>query len=151
MLPNRNSFKDKLFSQIDLYTTGPSAPTPTAPTPTAPSPSTGGGGDSCVDSPLRFQLTKKDGKKVSRDCIWVANKATISRCKLTGVSFQCPSTCNTCDVCQDSSLRFKFDFKDRGKIARDCTWVANKNTNGRCKVDGMENTCRETCSNCGRN
>ena len=154
VLPNRNNFINDLFRQSDLYTTGPTAPTaptPTAPTPTAPTPTaptpTGGGGDSCEDSPLRFQVTK-DGKKISRDCTWVANRATNSRCKLNGVSTLCPSTCNTCDTCVDGELRFKFEFKDKGKITRGCDWVANKNTNGRCRVEGMKDTCRETCNNC---
>ena len=150
VLPNRNNFPNDLYNQIDLYTTGPTAPTPTAPTPTAPTPTapTPTGGVSCEDSPFRFRVTKTDGNTVSRGCDWVANKSTNMRCKLEGVANQCPSTCNTCSTCVDSTLRFRFEFSDKGKITRDCGWVANRGTNARCRVDGMEHTCRETCNNC---
>ena len=140
VLPNRNKFTNDLFDQIDIYTTG-SAPTPTAPTPTAPTPTA-----SCQDSPFRFKVIK-DGNKITRDCTWVANRATNSRCKLDGVKNQCPSTCNRCSVCADSTLRYQFEFNGR-KITRDCSWVANRSTNIRCGVSGMENTCRLTCGTC---
>lgn len=115
--------------------------------PTAPTP-TGGGGGSCEDSPFRFKVKKNDGKTVSRGCDWVANKSTNARCKLVGVANQCPSTCNTCSTCVDSTLRFRFKFNNKGYITRDCTWVANKSTSFRCNVDGMEHTCRDTCGFC---
>ena len=147
MLPNRNTFIDDLFNQNDLYTTG-SAPTPTPPTPTPPTPTppTPTVVTSCEDSPFRFKILK-DGKKIARDCKWVSNRATKSRCKLDGVKNSCPSTCDTCSLCVDSTLRFQFNFKGK-KVTRDCEWVARKNTNSRCKESEMEHTCRSTCGTC---
>ena len=140
VLPNRNNFPNDLFDQNDLYETRPTAaPTSANPTPTNPT---------CADSPFRFRVTKTDGKTVSRGCDWVANKSTNLRCQLNGVTNQCPSTCDTCKTCADSELRFRFKFADKGMITRDCAWVLRKNTNARCRVDGMKNTCRETCNNC---
>jgi hypothetical protein len=139
VLPNRKTFVDDLFSDYDLYTIGPSTipPSPTPPSPT---------GGSCEDSPLRFKL-KKDGKKIARDCNWVATRATISRCKLDGVKYQCAYTCNTCSDCADSTNRFQLEYNGK-KITRGCDWVANKDTSRRCKATGVEQTCRKTCKSC---
>ena len=49
----------------------------------------------CIDSTLRFKLTWKD-KYITRDCIWIANKATWNRCKVEGVSESCRVACGTC-------------------------------------------------------
>jgi hypothetical protein len=142
VLPNRNTFVDDLFTENDLYITG-SPPSPTsAPSPTPPSPT----GGPCEDSPFRFKL-EKDGKKIGRNCIWVKNRATKSRCKLNGVSYQCSATCNACSNCIDSILRFQLVYNGK-KIRRGCDWVANKDTRRRCKISGVQNTCRNTCSNC---
>ena len=119
----------------------PTAPTPTAPTPTPPS------STSCEDSPFRFR-TRKDGKNIFRNCVWVETRATASRCRLPGVAEQCPSTCDACSSCVDATNRFRFSFNGR-TITRDCSWVARKNTAGRCRnVSGMTDTCRSTCNNC---
>mmetsp|Transcript_4715 Transcript_4715/g.5407 ORF Transcript_4715/g.5407 Transcript_4715/m.5407 type:complete len:557 (-) Transcript_4715:154-1824(-) len=114
-----------------------SAPTP--PTPTPPS-------SSCSDTSLRFNIVKNDGSKIWRNCSWVATKAG-NRCSFDGVSTTCPSTCGTCDVCQDSSLRLKIPKNGR-KIARNCLWVANKSTASRCALDGVSLACRDTCGTC---
>mmetsp|Transcript_25104 Transcript_25104/g.30909 ORF Transcript_25104/g.30909 Transcript_25104/m.30909 type:complete len:690 (+) Transcript_25104:87-2156(+) len=50
----------------------------------------------CTDSPLRFKVTKNDGKKITRDCGWVEAKNTIGRCALDGVSDTCKVTCGNC-------------------------------------------------------
>jgi hypothetical protein len=131
VLPNRNTFGDNLFNQNDLYITSSPTAAPSSP---------------CEDSPFRFKV-EIDGQKKSRDCGWVATRATASRCKLTGVKEQCPSTCNKCPKCVDSILRYKFEYNGK-KITRDCTWVANKSTNIRCAISGMEHTCRNTCGTC---
>ncbi len=128
----------------------PTAPTPTAPTPTAPTPTEPSGDDDgddeCSDSSLRFKVNW-NGKKITRDCVWVSNKATSKRCALEGVTNMCPDTCGACDICADSSARFKLTWNGK-KIARDCTWVENKATIQRCKVEGVPEACRETCEVC---
>jgi len=139
VLPNRNTFINDLFNQIDIYTTG-AQPTPTNPSPTPPT--TG----SCEDSLLRAKIVK-DGRKITRDCTWVKNRATTSRCNLTGVKDHCSSTCNVCSPCTDSTLRFKFEYNGR-MITRDCTWTGNRNKVGRCAIPGMESTCPVTCGAC---
>ena len=127
------------------YSTSP-VPTPPTPTPPTPTPPTPTGGGTCEDSPFRFKVVK-DGKKISRDCKWVANRATKSRCKLTGVKEICPSTCDNCSECSDSFVRFQFILSDK-KVTRDCTWVANRATKSRCRIEGIKETCRFTCDNC---
>ena len=136
----------------------PTAPTPTAPTPTAPTPTADDeyyGDDeyyeddeyySCSDSSLRFQL-RWNGKKIARDCTWVGNKATKMRCAVEGVAQMCPETCEVCDVCEDSSARFKLVWNGK-RISRDCIWVGNRATRSRCAVDGVAEACRETCELC---
>ena len=133
----------------------PTAPTPTVPTPTAPTPTEPTGDDyyvgddyyeECNDSSLRFKLNWK-GKRITRGCDWVANKATWNRCKVEGVAEMCPDTCGTCDVCADSSARFTLIWNNK-KIARNCVWVGNKATIQRCNVEGVAEACRETCEVC---
>ena len=143
---------DTSFTELEAEFCGSptSAPVP-APTaapvmsPTPPSPPTPTS-SVCVDSPLRFKV-RKNGKNISRNCTWVANRATASRCKLTGVSSMCPDTCNKCGTCSDGTLRFQLFWKGK-KVTRDCTWVANRSTNARCAASGVSETCRVTCSLC---
>ena len=49
----------------------------------------------CADSTVRFKVTWND-RKISRDCTWVANRATVMRCNLPGVADGCRSTCQKC-------------------------------------------------------
>jgi len=100
----------------------------------------------CTDTTLRFKVRKNSGKMISRDCRWVSNNSD-NRCSLIGVSATCPNTCESCDVCEDSTLRFKVIKNDGKKITRDCTWVSNRAT-GRCGFDGVSEICRVTCGNC---
>ncbi len=51
--------------------------------------------NNCEDSTVRFKVTM-DGKKISRDCSWVASRSTSMRCNLPGVSDSCRSTCQKC-------------------------------------------------------
>jgi len=51
----------------------------------------------CVDSDLRFKVTKDDGAIVTRSCVWVA-RAKNQRCKYYGVSDTCRLTCEKCVV-----------------------------------------------------
>ncbi len=51
--------------------------------------------DDCEDVTVRFKVTW-NGRKISRDCSWVANRATSMRCNLPGVSDSCRSTCQKC-------------------------------------------------------
>jgi len=111
--------------------------TPNHPTPT---------GEVCADSSLRFKVNWND-RLITRDCIWISNKATIQRCKLRGVPAACPVTCGGCEICEDSTLRFKVFWNNR-KITRDCTWIGNKATIQRCKLPGVSDACRATCGVC---
>jgi hypothetical protein len=124
----------------------PTAPTPTAPTPTAPTPTvTTPTSSTCEDSTLRFQIVN-NGKKITRDCTWVSNKPY--RCNvIAGANTHCPNTCGRCSICEDATNRFKVFLKGK-KRARDCIWVANRSTNIRCKLDGISDTCRDTCGTC---
>jgi hypothetical protein len=109
-----------------------------APTPTS---------STCKDSTLRFKLVY-NGKKISRDCGWVAKKSTNQRCAADGVPSHCPDTCGTsCSPCIDASNRFRLTYNGK-KISRDCGWVAKKSTNQRCAAGGVTDTCRFTCGAC---
>ena len=123
----------------------PTAPTPTAPTPTVPSP-TPPTSSTCTDSTLRFKLMWQ-GKRRTRDCIWVANRLTDRRCQVDGVSAHCPNACESCSDCVDSTVRFKFVWNNK-TIHRDCEWVARKATYNRCQVAGISDSCRSACQTC---
>ena len=100
----------------------------------------------CDDSSVRFKF-KKNGKKITRSCEWVARIDTINRCALDGVSSMCPYTCGACNPCIDGTARFKLVYNDK-KITRKCEWVANKQTAQRCAADGVSGVCRSTCNSC---
>jgi arylsulfatase A-like enzyme len=142
-LARTNFASDPDYSACALSTLSPAATPTDAPVETvsaAPSTST------CTDSADRFRLTWNN-KKITRDCIWVANKATLSRCKAGGVSAICPKACGLCPPCVDSTDRFRLTWNNK-TITRDCIWVANKATLSRCKVEGVSNICRSTCGTC---
>jgi M6 family metalloprotease-like protein len=114
------------------------------------SPVTPPSSSTCNDGPFRFAIFKPDGKRIMRYCSWAANQSTNLRCSWDSVATMCPSTCGTCNTCVDSSARFKF-YKEptaTKRITRSCIWVANTSTNARCNIEGMADTCRETCDNC---
>ncbi len=50
-------------------------------------------------------------------------------------------------TCDDSLLRLKL-YYDGGKISRDCSWVARKDTKSRCKIEGISAACPSTCGTC---
>lgn len=113
-----------------------------APTPTP----TSSGTSNCNDSSLKFKI-QLNGRTRTRSCTWVAKKKTIQRCAKDDVSTHCAETCGSCSTCQDSIIRFKLPWNGR-VIARTCTWVAKKNSFKKCSVDGVSDTCRETCQQC---
>ena len=49
----------------------------------------------CADSTNRMKVVW-NGRKISRDCIWVKNRATRLRCALDGVADACRATCGQC-------------------------------------------------------
>jgi len=59
-----------------------------------------------------------------------------------------PTPTTSGDDCTDGTLRFKITKNDGRKIMRDCGWVSNKNTVGRCAFDGVSLACRDTCGTC---
>ena len=61
-------------------------------------PSTCGTCDTCVDSEVRFKFYYNGStKKITRSCVWVANKATAFRCGTDGISDSCRLTCGQCE------------------------------------------------------
>lgn len=128
-------------------TSTPTVAHTTSPTSTAPMASPTSPSSSCHDSPLRFRVIKPTtGEKIFRDCLWVSNRSTNIRCSWDGIRSMCPVTCNACDMysCVDGENRFKVVWNGK-KVARDCTWVGNKQTVMRCNADGVNDTCRGTC------
>ena len=57
--------------------------------------STCGTCSSCIDATNRMKLTWNENL-ITRDCTWVANKATKQRCNVDGVANACRSTCGQC-------------------------------------------------------
>jgi len=58
-------------------------------------PVTCNGCDTCQDSEARFKLVK-DGRRIARNCDWVATKKTAIRCGYEGVAETCRDTCDAC-------------------------------------------------------
>lgn len=114
---------------------------------TTPNISTPTTGAVCVDSSLRFKLDWNGKRRITRDCFWIGNKATVQRCKIEGMSAACPVTCGGCETCLDSTVRFKVFWNGR-QVHRDCTWVSNKATIQRCAIPGVSDLCRLTCGVC---
>merc|ERR1712241_1583508 len=101
----------------------------------------------CLDTSVRFRVTW-NSKLISRDCVWIGNKATKMRCALPGVADACPEACDTgCPTCVDSPLRFRVTWNGK-KIMRDCIWVGNKATKMRCALPGVSHACRASCGLC---
>ena len=96
---------------------------------------------SCNDSPLKVH---------KKDCSIVAKKKKLCE----KVSSHCPLTCYTCDVCNDSKLKFELlvvsdnapkSKKDKKKM--NCKEVA-KNADEFCALPGISETCRASCGRC---
>lgn len=117
-----------------------SAPSVSPPSPNGPSP------QRCDDSPFKFKV-KFNGKKKSKTCEWVARHPSW-KCQLEGVSSHCPQSCGTCGICSDSMVQFIVDSNNATAADKSCEWVARKNTEMRCSIPGIAETCRSTCDNC---
>jgi hypothetical protein len=102
----------------------------------------------CDDSPFRFKV-RYSGQTKFKSCTWVARHPGW-KCQLEGVSAHCPSTCETCKACSDSTSRFILLYDDDGisKSLKSCDWVARKDTEARCAIPGISQTCRSTCRTC---
>ncbi len=127
----------------------PSAPVAPTPAPVAASTQSPSTSPFCEDTSLRFKV-EWNGRLITRDCIWIGNRATFQRCNtITGVSAACPVTCGTCEeTCEDTSLRFKVEWNER-IVTRDCIWIGNKATIQRCNIKGVAEACPVTCGLCG--
>lgn len=147
---NDRAGMDVCYSTTDEPTVAPTIPPTVAPIPSPTSMPvvilTPTSLEFCQDSPLRFK-TVLNNAFVTRNCTWAATRATNYRCGLVGVRETCPLTCNACNSCTDSPLRFKMNFNNT-LMTRDCEWVKTKSTNWRCGAFGMNNTCRDTCGTC---
>lgn len=102
----------------------------------------------CDDSPLKVKV-RYNNKTKFKPCEWVSRHPNW-KCQLDGVSTHCPHTCGTCGTCSDSTSRFRVVFSTDGtnKDTKSCEWVARKNTENRCAIPGIAETCRSTCGNC---
>jgi len=108
---------------------------------------------SCIDSPLRF---KRKGRSMA--CKWAAYNPT-KRCAKRGIASHCPKSCNTCNtfdamdsvLCADSNKKWYKKSNKRDKVkAKGCAWVKRGNTEKKCEIEGVKETCRETCNFCDR-
>merc|ERR1740124_1307325 len=81
-----------------------------------------------------------------RKCNWV----NTERCAIDGASLHCPLACSTCatDRCLDSSLEFNVEYNGKPPRAKVCDWVKSQQINTRCAIDGVKETCKETCDFC---
>merc|ERR1740124_2125671 len=81
-----------------------------------------------------------------RKCNWV----NTERCAIDGASLHCPLACSTCatDRCLDSSLEFNVEYNGKPPRAKVCGWVKSQQINTRCAIDGVKETCKETCDFC---
>jgi len=72
------------------------------------------------------------------------------RCAIDGVSIHCPLACSTCatDRCLDSPLKFNVEYNGKPPRAQVCDWVKSQQINTRCAIDGVKETCKETCDFC---
>ena len=123
-----------LFSLVLCTCISNATPSPTS-SPTSASTNT------CVDSPLKFQVFFK-GKKRYKNCRWVSNNT--KRCFKPGVSAICPLTCDSCLTCADTTARFKVTIGGK-KRNKDCSWA----NNWRCSnFEGLNESCRLTCGSC---
>jgi hypothetical protein len=95
----------------------------------------------CNDPTFKF-LVRHEGEKLWTDCSF----ADTETCVKKGVSRTCPVSCVTCDLCTDSPYKFKITHNGKTKNKK-CKWVKKKATN-RCKIAGVKDMCRATCSNC---
>jgi hypothetical protein len=102
---------------------------------------------SCVDSTLKFRVVVNDnGKRSWKNCNWVKKQPT--RCERTGVESLCPSTCGSCDTCVNAKLKLKIIDSNEKVFKKKCGWVKKKK-NLRCQLQGVSDTCRIICDNCG--
>jgi hypothetical protein len=114
----------------------------------------------CVDVEGKFKITDVEVGVINRNCDWAGKKDIDFRCALDGVAEKCPVTCETCasnypsispipgKACADSELRLRFKTKRGKNISRYCSWVRNKDTDSRCKIEGVAAACPETCGTC---
>ena len=96
----------------------------------------------CKDSSLTFKVLW-NGRNRKKTCSF-ANSAT--KCDVAGVSEICSKTCNSCDTCADTSLRFKVALSSTKSRFKDCAWVEAKKTEERCALEGVKEACCATCA-----
>lgn len=56
----------------------------------------GGTCSECVDSTGKFKF-EYNGRRIARDCDWVANRRTNARCRIDGLALACRDTCGLCE------------------------------------------------------
>ena len=96
----------------------------------------------CSDSPKRFTL-KMNNIRIRIKCSHVAANPDYY-CARSDIAATCPSTCNTCNICKDSPLRFhlkKTKFKNKCKKVK-------VQPEQMCAKEAVALTCRKTCGAC---
>ena len=119
----------------ELYSMAPS----TGPTSTgSPSPTV-----ECEDSPLKFQVKFRSGRKKFKNCEWVAEKKD-QRCNMDGgrILDVCAKTCDFCgfEYCFDFPRKFKLEGEKRS-----CKYAKEKKCENK---EGLAETCRVSCGLC---
>ena len=101
---------------------------------------------SCSDSPLEFQAKINNNKKIQINCVNVASNPDYY-CSESAIAATCPSTCNVCNICEDSPLKFGIMNGNKLKF-NDCKKVKKK-PEKMCVLAGVDLTCQQTCGACG--
>jgi hypothetical protein len=127
------------FPTIDITSSPSASPVRSSPPP-----------HRCDDSPFKIKV-QYNNKTKFKTCEWVSRHPNW-KCQLDGVSTHCPGTCGSCGTCSDSTSRFLVtaltDGMNDDRNTKSCEWVARKNTEYRCSIPGISETCRSTCGNC---
>ena len=100
------------------------------------------------DSPFLFSF-KWNGERTWKACIWALVADTELRCQRYKVRINCPTTCNQCNVCQDSKGKFELQKAPGKKIRkRRCDRWVSDNPAKRCQIPGIADACRNLCGTC---
>lgn len=110
----------------------------------------------CIDGELKMKIEVKETKVKRKRCKWIKPDNKEKRCTgneekgFVGLSSACPSTCGTCDTCEDTALEHRFMVKrqDGFKVGwKTCEW-AYKDPETNCAFPGVSSMCRLTCGTC---
>ena len=102
----------------------------------------------CKDSPLRAVTPGQCASgRCGRTCRFIKDTGL---CKNGKYRKHCRKSCGICNVCRDSTAKFRIRLSEPRKrtVWRRCKWVARKPDV--CRETGVSQTCPRTCGICGR-